>query len=147
MKIKSVEPEGEEKNKKGNYKYKITPYSERVMPWFEERKKKPEWEEKEFTFLITEKTDNGKVTQLKPQIPKPDNWALCTTALDNKMGGKFPGEYFFDGLKANKNDFKIRQYPVYRIKYKKEAEITIKRFFHNSILKVITEEGEKENEL
>ncbi len=123
LKIKSVELESSEKNKKGNYKYLVTPYSDKVKSWTEERKKKPEWEEKEFTFLITEKTDdNGKITQLKPQIPKPDDWALCTTAQDNKMGEKHPGEYFFNGLKENKNGFKIRQYAVYRAKYKKELE-------------------------
>ncbi|MBI2269067.1 MAG: hypothetical protein HYU69_01785 [Bacteroidetes bacterium] len=124
LKIKSVKLESEEKNKKGNYKYEITPYSDRVKPWTEERKKKPEWEEKEYTFLITVSVDEktGKEKQLKPQIPKPDDWALCTTAQDNKMGDKHPGEYFFDGLKENKNDFKIRQYAVYRSKYKKELE-------------------------
>jgi CRISPR-associated endonuclease Csn1 len=123
LKIKSVEQESEEKNKKGNHKYIITPYSDKVKPWAEERKKKPEWEEKEFTFLITEKTDEkGKVSQLKPQLPKPDDWALCTTAQDNKMGNKHPGEYFYDGLKESKSDFKIRQYAVYRSKYKKELE-------------------------
>lgn len=123
LKIKSVEQENEEKNKKGNHKYVVTPFSDKVKPWTEERKKKPEWEGKEFTFLITEKTDEkGKVTQLKPQIPKPDDWALCTTAQHNKMGDKHPGEYFFDGLKENKNNFKIRQYAVYRSKYKMELD-------------------------
>ena len=123
LKIKSVTLESEEKNKKGNYKYIVTPYNNKVKPWTEEKRKKPEWEEKEFTFLITEKTDEkGKTTQLKPQIPKADDWALCTTAQDNKMGNRHPGEYFFDSLKENKNEFKIRQYAVYRSKYKKELE-------------------------
>jgi CRISPR-associated endonuclease Csn1 len=123
LKIKSVKLKSEEKNKKGNYKFEVTPYSNKVDPWIEEKRKKPDWEEKEFTFLITEKTDSkGNKTQLKPQTPKPDDWVLCTTAQDNLMGNKHPGEYFFDGLKQNKNGFKIRQYAVYRSKYKKELE-------------------------
>lgn len=127
LKIKSVELESKEKNKKGNYKYKITSYSEKVNPWFEEKRKKPEWEEKEFTFLITEKTDEkGKVSQSKPQMPNPDDWALCITAQENKMGPKHPGEYFFDGLKESKS-IKIRQYAVYRYKYKNELDAIWKK--------------------
>lgn len=40
---------------------------------------------KEFTFLVTHKVDkDGKLTQLKPQLPTNDDWALCTTALSEK---------------------------------------------------------------
>jgi CRISPR-associated endonuclease Csn1 len=129
LKIKSVEQVDEEQTKNKNYKFKITPYSERVQPWAVERKKKPEWEEKEFTFLITEKykrqADGTLIfdKQLIPQLPKEDDWALCVTAQDNKIGSEFPGTYFFNGLVdsvKNKTDFKIRQYAVYRSKYKAE---------------------------
>ncbi|MDR2706859.1 MAG: hypothetical protein LBC02_13855, partial [Planctomycetaceae bacterium] len=131
LKIKSVEQIAEEQTKNKNFKFKITPYSEKVQPWIVERKKKPEWEEKEFTFLITEKYEklaNGElkfVKQLMPQLPKEDDWALCVTAQDNKIGEEFPGTYFFNGLVnsvKNKTDFKIRQYAVYRSKYKAELE-------------------------
>lgn len=130
LRIKSIIQETFEKNKNGNYKFKITPYSDRVHPWIIEKKKKPEWEEKEFTFLITEKIEtqkNGskKITQNNPQIPKADDWALCVTAQDNKIGNEYPGVYFLNGLAnsiKNKTDFKIRQYAVYRSKYKKELE-------------------------
>ena len=121
LKIKSVVQLEEEQTKQKNFKFKIIPYGEKVQPWIVEKKKKPEWEEKEFTFLITER--NGK--QLTPQLPKEDDWALCVTAQDNKIGTKHPGEYFFNGLVEsvkNKNDFKIRQYAVYRSKYKAELE-------------------------
>lgn len=121
LKIKSVEQIGTAQTKLKNYKFEIIPYGDKVKPWTVERKKKPEWEEREFTFLITEK--NGK--QLMPQIPEEDDWALCVTAQDNKMGEKHPGEYFFDELVEsvkNKSDFKIRQYAVYRSKYKAELK-------------------------
>jgi CRISPR-associated endonuclease Csn1 len=128
LKIKSVEQETFEPNKNKNFKFKITPYSNKVQPWSVERKEKPVWEEKEFTFLITEKIkikNDGKkeVIQLTPQLPKEDDWALCVTAQDNKIGEEFPGTYFFNGLVnsvKSKTDFKIRQYAVYRSKYKRE---------------------------
>lgn len=129
LKIKSVEQVDKEQTTNKNYKFKIIPFSEKVQPWIVERKKKPEWEEKEFTFLITEKYEklaNGDlkfVKQLMPQLPKEDDWALCITAQDNKIENKYPGEYFFNGLVEsvkNKTDFKIRQYAVYRSKYKFE---------------------------
>ena len=131
LKIKSVEQETFEPNKSKNFKFKVIPYNEKIQPWTVEKKKKPEWEEKEFTFLITEKykrQEDGSLKfdkQLTPQLPKEDDWNLCVTAQDNKIGDKFPGEYFFDGLVEsvkNKTDFKIRQYAVYRKKYKAELE-------------------------
>lgn len=137
FRIKSVELVDTEQTKQKNFKYKITPESEKVEPWIVEKKKKPEWEEKEFTFLITER--NGK--QLTPQLPKVDDWALCVTAQDNKIGNKYPGEYFFDGLVQsvkNKTDFKIRQFAVYRDKYKTELEkIWNKQLELNDELKII----------
>jgi CRISPR-associated endonuclease Csn1 len=50
LKIKSVKQTSEEQTKNKNFKFEITPYSERVQPWTVERKKKPEWEEKEEVF-------------------------------------------------------------------------------------------------
>lgn len=128
--IKSVEQETFEPNKNKNFKFKITPDSERVQPWTVEKKKKPEWEGKEYTFLITEKVKIKKdgtkeVSQLTPQIPQEGDWDLCVTAQDNKIGDEYPGTYFFNGLVGsvkNNTDFKIRQYAVYRSKYKKELE-------------------------
>lgn len=137
LKIKTVEQIGTEQTKLKNYKFEITPDSNKVKQWTVERKKKPEWEGKEFTFLITEK--NGK--QLMPQIPEEDDWALCVTAQDNKMGEKHPGEYFFDELVEsvkNKSDYKIRQYAVYRSKYKAELKaIWYKQLELNDDLKKI----------
>lgn len=130
LKIESVKQETFEPNKNKNFKFKIIPDSERVQPWTVERKKKPEWEGKEYTFLITEKIKTKKdgtkeVSQLTPQIPQEGDWDLCVTAQDNKIGDQYPGTYFFNGLVnsvKNKTDFKIRQYAVYRSKYKKELE-------------------------
>lgn len=128
-KIKSVIFKEEKEIKKGNKTniYTIIAEDPRMDSWEETRKRQPEWEGKEVTFLVVQKIDkNGKFSQNKPQIPKEDNWALCTTALDEKINEKvYPGEYFFDELqkafKENRN-FKIRQYPVYRWRYKKELE-------------------------
>lgn len=130
LKIKSVKQVTFELNKNKNYKFEIATYNENIVPWTVEKKKKPEWEEKEFTFLITEKIETKrdgtkKITQNNPQIPKEGDWALCVTAQDNQIGDEYPGTYFFNGLinsVKNKTDFKIRQYAVYRKKYKKELE-------------------------
>jgi len=78
-------------------------------------------------FLVVQKIDkNGKFSQNKPQIPSEDNWALCTTALDEKINEHvYPGKYFFEELQKafeENRSFKIRQYPVYRWRYKKELE-------------------------
>lgn len=130
LKIKSIKQVTFVLNKNKNYKFEITTYNENIIPWTVEKKKKPEWEEKEYTFLITEKIEirkdgTKKITQNNPQIPKEDDWALCVTAQDNQIGDEYPGIYFFNGLVnsiKNKTDFKIRQYAVYRKKYKKELE-------------------------
>lgn len=135
LKIKSVEQETFEPNRNNSFKFKITPDKETIQPWFVEKKKKPDWEGKEFTFLITEKIKTKKdgtieVTQLTPQIPQEGDWDLCVTALDNKIGNEHPGTYFFNGLVEsikNKTDFKIRQYAVYRSKYKRELEAIWKK--------------------
>ncbi len=124
LKIQSVVLKSTEIDKNKKFTFIITPLSEIVKPWEEKRYKKPEWEEKEFTFLITEKTDaKGNVTQLKPQIPTADDWALSLVALDNKIDAenKQPGEFFFDELVKDKN-YKIRQIAVRREKYKRELE-------------------------
>jgi CRISPR-associated endonuclease Csn1 len=134
LKIKSVEQETFEPDKSKNFKFKVTPDSERVQPWTVKKKKKPEWEGKEYTLLITEKIETKEgtkeVTQLTPKIPQEGDWGLCTTALDNKIGDEYPGTYFFNGLVEsvkNKTNFKIRQYAVYRSKYKKELEAIWKK--------------------
>lgn len=124
LKIKSIELKNNEPDKNKKFTFIITPYSTTVNSWEERKFKKPEWEEKEFTFLITEKTDaKGKVTQLKPQLPSADDWALSYVALANEMEreAKHPGEFFFDKLVEDKN-YKIRQISVDRKKYKLELE-------------------------
>ncbi|MBX3240827.1 MAG: hypothetical protein KIT80_22950 [Chitinophagaceae bacterium] len=140
-KIKSVtfKEEKKVKNKIVGNVYTIEAEDPRMQTWEESRKNEPDWakeindkgeklEKKEFTFLVVQKVDkNGKHIQNKPQMPKADDWALCTTALSEKIQDKnqHPGEYFFDELKkayiANRN-YKIRQYPVYRWRYQKELE-------------------------
>jgi len=136
LKIKSVKQIDEEQTNNKNYKFEITPYSEKVQPWIVERKKKPEWEGKEYTCLITEKIEtkkdgSKKITQNKPKViddsNREENWELCVTAQDNKIEESkvFPGTYFFNGLAdsvKNKTDFKIRQIAVYRKRYKEELE-------------------------
>lgn len=120
--IKSVEQDGEEKDKKGNFTFKITAEDKRLEPWSEKRKKQPEWVGKEFSLVVTQKIDKkGKFTQNKPQIPKEDDWELNMVALDNQIGEKTPGTFFWDKLVENKN-YKIRQIAVRREKYKNELE-------------------------
>jgi len=125
-KIKSVSLKEEKKDKKGNteFVYTIKAADVRMRTWEEVRKQKPEWEGKEFTFLVNQKIDRkGEIVQNKPQMPKDDNWALCTTALSEKMGDVFPGTFFFNELKkaySEGHDYKVRQYPVYRWRYQQE---------------------------
>lgn len=134
-KIKSVTLKEEKKDKKGSVLnvYTIVAEDPRVQSWEEVRRKEPEWIGKESTLLVTQKVDkNGKHTQNKPQNPREDNWALCTTALNEKIEEKkqYPGEFFFNELKKafkEKRDYKIRQYPVYRWRYQKELEAIWKK--------------------
>ncbi|MDZ4795519.1 MAG: HNH endonuclease domain-containing protein, partial [Bacteroidota bacterium] len=129
-KIKTVTFKEEKKDRKGNTTnlYTIAAEDPRLQTWEETRKKQPEWAGKEFTFLVTQKIDkNGKLTQNKPQMPKEDDWALCTTALSEKIEEKHqhPGEYFYEQIKEAykaKRNFKARQYPVYRWRYEKELK-------------------------
>jgi len=139
-KIKSVIFKEEKKDKKGNITnvYTIKAEDPRMHTWEENRKKEPDWAKeindkgekiakKEFTFLVIQKIDkNGKPTQLKPQMPEEKDWALCTTALDEKINDyRTPGEYFYEQIKGAykaKRNFKVRQYPVYRWRYQKELE-------------------------
>jgi CRISPR-associated endonuclease Csn1 len=126
-KIRSVtfKEEKKDRNNKSVNVYTITAEDPRINSWEETRKKQPEWEGKEVTLLVVQKIDkNGNFSSNKPQVPKEEDWDLCTTALDERINEHiYPGKYFFDELKKafqeNKN-FKIRQYPVYRWRYKKE---------------------------
>ncbi|MEQ8522211.1 MAG: HNH endonuclease domain-containing protein [Vicingaceae bacterium] len=129
-KIRSVTFKEEKKDRKGSPANVFTIEAEdnRMQPWEEIRWKEPEWIGKEFTFLVTQKIDkNGKFIQNKPQIPKDDDWALCTTALGEKIqeNNHHPGEYFYEQIKAAskaKRNFKARQYPVHRWRYQKELK-------------------------
>lgn len=143
-KIKSVTFKEEKIVKKGKtenvtYVYTIEAEDPRMQTWEETRVKEPDWaketndkgekiSKKEFTFLVVQKVDkNGKYTQNKPQIPKDDDWSLCTTALSEKIdeNNQHPGEYFYEQMKEAykaKRNFKARQYPVYRWRYQKELE-------------------------
>jgi CRISPR-associated endonuclease Csn1 len=122
--IKSVNQRGEVRDGKGNLTFEITAEDGRLQTWEEKKRKKPDWEGREFTFVVTQKIDRkGKLTQLKPQTPTEDDWSLTMTALDNQIDEalKHPGEFFFDRLAKDPN-YKIRQYTVRREKYKKELE-------------------------
>lgn len=129
-KIKSVDFKESKTDRKGQTTnvYTISSEDSRMTSWEESRRTQPEWIGKEFTFLVTQKVDkNGKFSQNKPQMPKEDDWALCTTALSEKIQEKnqHPGEYFFTQIKDSylkKQDYKVRQYPVYRWRYEKELE-------------------------
>ena len=119
----------DDKPNKGNFKFKIVVDDERIdsEQFILERKIAPDWKGKELTLLVTQKVDkNHKFTQNKPDIPSENDWALCTTALDEKIEAvQYPGKYFYDELKKayhEKKSYKIRQFPVYRWRYQKELE-------------------------
>lgn len=127
VKIKSVELESSEPDKNKKFTFIITADSENIKPWKEKRYKKPEWEGKEFTLLVTEKSKTKSdgtitVTQNKPEIPKVDDWALSMVALDNQIDNQMPGSFFWDKLVEDKN-YRIRQIAVRREKYKKELQM------------------------
>ncbi|MBX2992310.1 MAG: hypothetical protein KF749_14255 [Bacteroidetes bacterium] len=123
-KIKSVKQDGKETDSKGNFSFTITASDPRLEPWVEKRKKKPEWEGKEFKLVVTQKVDKkGKLTQLKPQTPQEGDWELAMVALDNQIDAeqKHPGEFFLGKLVEDKN-YRIRQTAVRREKYEKELK-------------------------
>lgn len=97
---------------------------EKEYEWTVKRREKPQWEGKEFRFLLTVR--NGKL--LTPQIPKDDDWELAMVSLDSEFErtGKQPGEFFFDKLHENKN-YKIRQQVVKRRRYQDELNAIWKK--------------------
>jgi len=134
-KIKSVKFKEEKKDKRNNISnvYTIEAEDPRMDPWEEVRKKEPEWVGKEFTFLVTQKFDkNGNYKSLKPQMPNESDWALCTTALSEKIqeNDQYPGEFFYEQIRdayLTKRNFKARQFPVHRWRYEKELEAIWKK--------------------
>lgn len=126
-KVTDVNLVSNEKDKKGNFKFIVRVSDERIEDFEISRKKEPEWKDKEFTFLVTQKIKKGKFEQLQPKTPTADDWALCTTALSEKIdeNNQHPGEYFYEQIREaykTKRNFKARQYPVYRWRYQKELE-------------------------
>lgn len=118
--IKDIVQEDEPADKNGKLIFKIFPESDRMEPWNEKRKKRPDWIGKEYKFLVTLKTTKkGKVIQNKPKLPSEDDWQLSMVALDNELEGKHPGAFFFDKLKEDKN-YRIRQQVVKRSRYQAE---------------------------
>lgn len=129
----------DEKDKKGNFKFKIVVDDPRVdsEQFILKKRKTPDWKGKELTLIVTQKVDkNHKFTQNQPDVPTENDWALCTTALDEKIqqvedpNFRYPGAYFYDELlKAHKENrqYKIRQFPVYRWRYKQELEAIWKK--------------------
>ncbi|MCF8236254.1 MAG: hypothetical protein K9H15_11955 [Bacteroidales bacterium] len=124
--VNSVKRVSEEKDKKGNIKFSISVEDSRIQDFEILRKKEPDWKGKEFTFLVEQKIKKGKFNQLQPKTPTENDWGLCTTALDEKIDHyRTPGEYFYEQIKVaylSKQNFKARQFPVYRWRYEKELE-------------------------
>ena len=120
----SINQVSDEKDKKGNFKYTIRVADNRICDFEILRKKEPEWEGKEFTFLVEQKIKKGQLNQLQPKTPTENDWGLCTTALDEKINNyRTPGEYFYEQIKdayLTKRNFKARQFPVYRKRYQDE---------------------------
>ncbi|MCB9359781.1 MAG: hypothetical protein H6587_10810 [Flavobacteriales bacterium] len=126
-KIKKIEQVDEEKDKNGKFTFKIHPESERIEPWDEKLKKKPDWINESKRLLVTQKTrksgDKYKIEQLKPQVPSDDDWNLAMVSLDEEIesSNKKVGEFFFDKLVKDKN-YLIRQQVVKRTRYEKELK-------------------------
>jgi len=119
-----------EEGEKAEKKFRIYLEDNRIEAYEIERKEKPDWLNKEYTFVVTQKIEKNKFKQNIPKTPEENEWIYCTTALDEKMGNKYPGEYFFDELvnaHIEKREYKIRQYPVYRHRYQKELETIWKK--------------------
>jgi CRISPR-associated endonuclease Csn1 len=127
-KIKSVTLKNDVRDKKGKLTFVIGAEDPRLETWEEKRIEKPEWEGKEFRFIVEQSIDKkGKSSQNKPQIPKEDDWNLLMVALDNQIdeSGKYVGEFFWDKLVEStrkKEVYKIRQNVVRREKYQKELQ-------------------------
>ncbi len=133
-KVKSVIQISEEKNKAGKLKFKIEVDDDRVLAWEVERKEKPEWEGKEYQFIVEQKIDkNGEIKQpSQPKIANQDDWEFVMLALDNQINSsnKHVGEFLFDKIKEHhkKNEiFKIRQNVIKREKYISELEAIWKK--------------------
>lgn len=124
--VTSIKKVSEEKDKKGNYKFSISVADNRIQDFDVLRKKEPDWKGKEFSFLVEQKIKKGNFSQLQPKIPTENDWGLCTTALDEKIENYItPGEYFYEQIKEAyllKQNFKARQFPVYRWRYEKELK-------------------------
>lgn len=129
--VKEISKVSEEKDKNGKYKFSVKVADKKVLDFEVQRKTAPEWEGKEFTFLVTQKIKKGKLEQLQPKTPTENDWGLCTTALDEKINNyRTPGEYFYEQIKESykaKRNFKARQYPVYRWRYQQELEAIWKK--------------------
>lgn len=128
-KVKSVTQVSEEKNKSGKYKFKIEVEDERVLSWEVERKEKPNWQGKEYQFIVEQKLDkNGEIKQTsQPKIAEQEEWELVMLSLDSQIANskKHVGEFFFDKIKEyyQKNDvFKIRQNVIKRERYIAELQ-------------------------
>ncbi len=123
-KVKSVTPYSEQENKNGKKKFIIEVEDDRVLPWEEERKEKPNWEGKEYQFIVEQKIDKkGTIKQdKKPKIANQDQWELVMLSLDSQINDlkKHVGEFFFDKLLEYYQKgqiFKIRQNVIKREKY------------------------------
>jgi CRISPR-associated endonuclease Csn1 len=91
--------------------------------WTVKRYKRPEWEGKIFTFLITE--NNGKISFKNPAA---DDWELVKVALNNDIKKSIQngeckgiGEYMFNQLVNDKN-YRIRQRVIDRELYQQELK-------------------------
>lgn len=128
-KVKSVTQVSEDKNKSGKYKFKIEVEDKRVFSWEVERKEKPNWEGKEYQFIVEQKlSKNGEIKQTtQPKIAEENEWELVMLSLDNQIANsnKHVGEFFFDKIKEyyQRNEiFKIRQNVIKRERYISELE-------------------------
>lgn len=144
--VKEVKEKETEVDKKGRKTYVITVEDDRIKPWEIKRFKKPEWEGKEYQFLVEQKIDKkGTIKQEKnPTTPDVDSWQLLMTALDNQIAesAKHPGAFFWDNLVSYKKRqliYKIRQNVVKRDRYENELNDIL-----NAQLNIRKKEGAEE---
>lgn len=125
--VESIQQISQEADKNGKYQFRVKVSDGRIFPWIIKRKEKPEWEGKEYKFLVEQKINRkGEIKQdSDPKTPKPDDWTLTMVSLDEEINnsGKQVGEFFWDKLVEfahNKEMYKIRQNVIRREKYQKE---------------------------
>lgn len=113
--ISEIEEEGK-RIKKQKYSVNATDINGIIVEFEIQKNYKPDWEEKELSFLVT-----TVGTKISYTLATENEWEYEKAAFEEKLNksGLNPGEYFFGELIKDKN-YKIRQRIIDRKYYKNE---------------------------